>query len=107
MMLTALLGLFLLFGVVGIFLAISNDKRWFWAAGLFIYFVSFLGSWSIGVYTLSITFVLWALALGYSLKLIKKPYQAVWAILIGIVLWAVMIMTLDDYWWFLPFRIFA
>lgn len=72
-----------------------------------MYIFSFLGSWSIGGYTLSVAFALWALAIGHSLKLIKKLYHSVIAVIIGLVLWGTMTKTVDDVWWFLPFSLFS
>lgn len=87
-------------------LANVSNKNWYWVAGLCMYIFSFLASWSIGGYTLSVVFALWALAIGYSLKLIKKFYHAIIAIVVGLAAWLVMINTLDDVWWFLPFSVF-
>lgn len=84
-------------------LANVSNKNWYWVAGLCMYIFSFLASWSIGGYTLSVVFALWALAIGYSLKLIKKFYHAIIAVVVGLAVWFVMINTLDDVWWFLPF----
>lgn len=64
-----------------------------------------LGCWT--GYTLSVTFVLWVLAIGHSLKLIKKFYHSVIAVIIGLILWFVVIKTLGDSWLFLPFSIFS
>ena len=61
-------------------LATMSNRKWYWVAGLCMYIFSFLGSWSIGGYTLSVAFVLWALAIGHSLKLIKKFYHSIIAV---------------------------
>jgi len=96
------------FGVtlVTAILANVSNKNWYWVAGLCMYIFSFLASWSIGGYTLSVVFALWALAIGYSLRLIKKFYHAIIAVIAGLAVWFVMINTLDDVWWFLPFSVF-
>lgn len=95
------------FGLITIILAALSNRKWYWVAGLCMYIFSFLASWSIGGYTLSVAFVLWALAIGYSLKLIKKFYHAIIAVVVGIVAWAVIFNTLDDVYWFLPFSVFS
>lgn len=95
------------FGLVTIILASMSNWKWYWVAGLCMYIFSFLASWSIGGYTLSMAFALWALAIGHSLKLIKRLFHSVTAVVIGLALWGTMINTLDDAWWFLPFSIFS
>lgn len=104
-MLSVLYQFCLLLGLITACVGALGSKKWFWLSGLLFYILSFLGSFSIGGLTLSLTFVLWALALGYSLKLIKKPAHILLAILTGIALWALMVTTLDDAWWYLPFRV--
>jgi len=94
------------FTVLTAILANVNNKNWYWVSGLCMYIFSFLASWSIGGHTLSVVFALWALAIGYSLKLIKKFYHAIMAVVVGLVVWFVMINTLDNVWWFLPFSLF-
>lgn len=98
---------FFLAGITAAFLAIWGNKKWYWLAGLCFYIFSFLGSWSIGSYFLSVTFILWILAIGHSLKLIKKPTHTIFAILLGLVLWAIMIYAFDDVWWFFPFTLIS
>lgn len=94
-------------GVITAFLAIASKPKWYWVAGLCMYVFSFIGSWSIGGYTLSMAFALWALAIGHSLNVIKQLSHSVIAVIIGLALWGMMIKTLDDFWWFLPFSMFS
>lgn len=93
--------------LITIILAIFSNWKWYWVAGLCIYIFSFLGSWSFGGYTLCIAFVLWALAIGHSLKLIKKLYHSVIAVIIGLILWLAVINTIGYFGLFLPFSIFS
>ncbi|WP_298202660.1 hypothetical protein [Desulfosporosinus sp.] len=95
------------FTLLATILAIANNKNWYWLAGLSMYIFSFLASWSIGGYTLSIAFAFWALAIGYSLKRIKKLSHIGIAVIIALIVWGAMIATLDDAWWYLPFSIFT
>lgn len=88
-------------------MAILKNTNWYWAAGISAYIFSFMASWSIGGYTLSVAFALFALAIGYSLKFIKKGVHIPLAILVGLLIWFTMINTLDDIWWFLPFTVFT
>ncbi|WP_301108795.1 hypothetical protein [Sporosarcina sp.] len=82
---------------------IGNIAKKYWLAALIMYVVSFLGSWSIGLYLLVIPFVLLMLALAHSFGWVKKGLQNVPFAIIGIILWYVSITNIDDYWLFLPF----
>ncbi|ATP40369.1 hypothetical protein CSE16_10095 [Solibacillus sp. R5-41] len=53
-------GLFLIGLILMIVAIVKNVARNYWLAGLIMYIVSFLGSWSIGLYLLVIPFVLWS-----------------------------------------------
>jgi len=83
-------------------LAIVHNPRWYWAAALLSWVVSFMGGFSIGLFTLVLTFVFLALALGYQFKWIKTRLHAVIATLMGMAVWAVAIATVDDAWLFFP-----
>jgi len=83
-------------------LAIVHNPRWYWAAALLSWVVSFMGGFSIGLFTLVLTFVFLALALGYQFKWIKTRLHAVIATLMGMGVWAVAIATVDDAWLFFP-----
>lgn len=96
-------GLFLM-GLISMIVAIVKDvARKYWLAGLIMYIVSFLGSWSIGVYMLIIPFVLWTLAFAHSFGWVKKNWENAPFAIIGIILWYLSFTNLDDYWLFLPF----
>jgi hypothetical protein len=96
-------GLFLIGLILMIVAIVKNVARNYWLAGLIMYIVSFLGSWSIGLYLLVIPFVLWILALAHSFGLVKKSWQNAPFAIIGIILWYLSITNIDDYWLFLPF----
>ncbi len=49
-----------------------------------MYIVSFLGSWSVGLYLLVFPFVLWILALAHSFGVVKKYWQNLLLAIIGI-----------------------
>ena len=85
-----------------IMLAILSNWKWYWVAGLCVYIFSFLMILDFRGYTLSVTFVLWALAIGHSLKLIKNFYHSLVVVIIGLILWFVMFNTFDVALWF-PF----
>jgi len=88
--------------LITIMLAILSNWKWYWVAGLCVYIFSFLGSWSFVGYPLSVAFVLWALAIGHSLKLVTKFHHSVIAVIISLILCYVMINTFGYYWLFLP-----
>ena len=88
--------------LIGIGLAVSTSRRYLWLAALGSWVFSFLGSFSIGLYTLVLTFVLLALAVGFATGWIKSSAQALVAALAGVAVWAVAIYTVDDFWLFFP-----
>lgn len=96
-------GLFLIGIILMIVAIIKNVARKYWLAGLIMYIVSFLGSWSIGLYLLVLTFVLWVVAFAHSFGWVKKYWHNVPFAIIGIILWYLSIKNIDDYWLFLPF----
>lgn len=94
-----------LVATIAIGFAMSGARGALWAAALATWVLSFLGSFSIGSYTLVTTFVLLSLAIGTSAGWIVTTRHRVIAILIGVILWAIAITTLDDAWLFLPFTV--
>lgn len=85
----------------------SNWKWWYLVAGLCVYVFSFAGMWDFRGYTLCFAFGLWALAIGHSLKLIRKPYHSVIAVVAGISLWFAIFGIEGEPWLFLPYSIFS
>ena len=96
-------GLFLIGLILMSVAIVKNVARMYWLAGLIMYIVSFLGSWSIGLYLLVIPFVLWILALAHSFGWVKKGWQNLPLAIVGIILWYLSITNIDDSWLFLPF----
>ncbi|MRG85681.1 hypothetical protein [Salinibacillus xinjiangensis] len=101
--------LFVLFAAIGLGLAIlafvESKTSMFWLAGLFMYIVSFLGAFSIGLYLLVFTAAFWTIALAKSVGWLKRNGQYVVFGSIGILIWFVSITILDDYWLYLPFAL--
>ena len=91
--------------LVAIGWALSGSRGALWMAVLASWTLSFLASFSIGTYTLVMTFVLLALAIGYSADWIETGTHRVLAALTGVLLWAFAVSTLDDAWLFLPFTV--
>ena len=83
-------------------LSVSVSRRFLSPAAFTSWVFSFMGSWSIGIYTLAATFVLLALALFHSFSWLRGPVHAVGAVVLGVVAWAVLHRAVDDYWLFFP-----
>jgi hypothetical protein len=83
-------------------LGIASNYKWYWVAGTFMYIFNYLAAFSIGLYTLSFTFILWTFALAHSLGWIKRFRDSAVAVFIGLIIWIVVVTTVDDYWLFRP-----
>lgn len=81
-------------------LAIFRRPAWYWVAGIAAYFWS--GMSVIGMLLVSISFVLLALAIGHSAGWIHSAKQSLVAIAASLVIWLVVLLTVDDYWVFWP-----
>ncbi len=90
----SLLGLLLLImGYVATMLAVDGHYRWYWGAAFATWIFSGLGVFSIGIFTLSTTFVLAALAAGHSMGLIRQFRHSLLAASGGLALWAMLLAT--------------
>lgn len=94
-----------LFTVVATSLGAYGKPRWYWWAAWSSYVCSFLGSFSIGLYLLSLTFMLVLLALGHSFKLIQASWHSACAVALGLGMWWLVVITIDDSLLFFPFRL--
>jgi hypothetical protein len=88
--------------LVTIMLGVLRNPRWYWAAVVTSWIASILGAFSIGLYTLVVTLVTLALAIGYSLGLVKRFHHALVAVVIGVGAWAVLVPMVDDLILFYP-----
>ncbi len=105
-MFTIIFYLFLVIGICLFVVAIKKSSlKLYIVGGLLFYIVSFLGSFSIGLYILVFTFILWTLAIVKFFKLLEKPYHQLTYSLIAIPIWLLSITFIDDYWLFYPFAI--
>jgi len=84
------------FTVIAAGLGAAGKPKWYWGAALSSYVCSFLGSFSIGLYMLSLTFIFLSLAVGHSFQLIRTRWHSVSAVAISLGLWALAITTIDD-----------
>jgi len=94
-----------LFGLAAGALGALGRPRWYWWAALAAYVCSFLSGFSIGLYLLSAAFVFLCLAAGHAARLIRTRLHAVLAAALGLGLWLAAVLTIDDYWLFLPFHL--
>lgn len=97
---------FFLIGIIAIFIISSVFKfnwRQYLLAGLIMYVISFLGSWSIGLYLLVFPIILLILALAQGLGYLKNKWQLLLFISLGTILWYISINNIDDAWLFFPF----
>jgi hypothetical protein len=91
--------------ILTIILALKKNPKYYWIGGFTSYLFSFIGSWSIGIYTLSIAFALFALAFAHTMRWIKNPLYSMVVIFVSVVIWRMCISTIDDVWLFLPIRL--
>jgi hypothetical protein len=105
-MLTVIAYVSLLISIITLIFAIRGAHQLYWISAAGIYIFSFLAGFSIGQFTVGLTFILLALAIGYTLGRIKgKVHYCIFAGC-GIVVGIFMVTSADNYWKFLPFWIF-
>lgn len=75
----------------------------YWIVILSSYAFSFITGLSIGLYALSLTFILLALYIAGSFGWLKKTVHLILTVGIGVFIWWIAISTIDDYWLFFPF----
>lgn len=92
----------LILAIVSMVFAIIGEYQFYWLSALGIYVFSFIAGFSIGQFTVGLTFVLLALAIGYTLGLIRNKLHLMVYLLSGTVIGALMVLFVDDYWLFFP-----
>lgn len=95
----------LVVAIVSTFFAIKGKHQLYWIATIGIYIFSFLAGFSIGQITVGLTFLPLALAVGYSLNLIKNGLSFTIFLVIGFLVGLIMVFFVDDVWLFFPFLI--
>ena len=88
-----------------LYLARQGSGGALWAAAAVSYVLAFLGSFSIGLYVLVITFVLVAVGIARAAGLARGPLHYGLAAGAGVALWALAVWRIDDAWLFLPFHV--
>lgn len=89
--------------LAGLGLTTKPQLVWFAVAGSCV--LSFLGAFSIGLFTLVVTFAMLAVAVGRAFGLVQGAGRTALAAAVGVAAWAVAIRVIDDAWLFLPFSL--
>lgn len=92
----------LLIAVVATFFAIKGHHQLYWIAAIAIYIFSFIAGFSIGQLTVGFTFILLALAIGYTFGWIKNMIQVLTFTGIGAGIGLIIVLYAGE-WKFLPF----
>jgi hypothetical protein len=93
----------LLVSVTSIIFAIIGYHQLYWVSALGIYIFSFLAGFTIGQFTVGLTFIYLSLAVGYSLRRIKRKADYSLFAGAGLIIGVTIVTFVDDYWTFLPF----
>ncbi|MDQ0116745.1 hypothetical protein [Paenibacillus harenae] len=101
-MLTAIAYGSLLVCVMSTILAIKGTHQLYWVSAAGIYVFSFITGFTIGLFTVGLTFVFLGLAIGYSLGRIKGKAQFSLFTGVGIIVGFLMVVIFGS-WVFLPF----
>ncbi len=83
-------------------LAANGKHQFYWIAALGIYIFSVLAGFSIGQITIGFTFVLLALAIGYTFNFIRSKIHLTTCLGFGIILGLVAVIFVDNNWLFYP-----
>lgn len=101
--LTLILLASIFFGIAFTVNGFRLNHHYFWLAGLCFYITSFLGAWSIGLYLLVLPILLWIFALACTINWIQKKRQYGYFAILGIAIWLVAVIYIDDYFLYYPF----
>jgi hypothetical protein len=102
-MLTVIAFLSLLISVISFIFAVKGPHQLYWVSAVGIYVFSFIAGFSIGQFTVGLTFLCLSLAVGYSFRRIKGKADYSLFAAVGIIVGVVIVSFVDDYWTFLPF----
>jgi hypothetical protein len=102
-MLTIIAYVSLLVSVMCVIFAIKGIYQLYWISAAGIYIFSFLAGFTIGQFTVGLTFIFLSLAVGYSLGRIKGKAQYSLFAGAGIIIGFIMVAFVSNYWVFLPF----
>lgn len=93
----------LLISIVSVIFALKGVHQLYWISAVGIYIFSFLAGFSIGQFTIGLTFIFLSIAIGYTFGRIKGKVDYSIFGGAGILLGFLIVTFVDDYWTFLPF----
>lgn len=105
-MLTTIAYLALLMTLITTIMAIKGYYYLYWIAAISIYIFSAIAGFTIGQWTVGLTFVFVILAIGYSFGWIRSKLSCAIFVVIGILMGLFMVVFVDDYWLFYPLTFF-
>jgi hypothetical protein len=88
--------------VMSVIFAIKGNHQLYWISAAGIYIFSFLAGFTIGYFTVGLTFVFLSLAIGYSFRRIKGKADYSLFVGAGIVIGFLMVVYVGS-WVFMPF----
>lgn len=97
----------LIVSIVSTFFAVIGKHQFYWIASIGIYIFSLIAGFSIGQITIGLTFVLLALAIGYSFNLVKNKLHLTTCVGLGFLVGVLMVFYVDDYWLFYPITLLS
>ncbi|MBP1994889.1 hypothetical protein [Paenibacillus eucommiae] len=94
----------LLISFITAVLAIMGYRWLYWISALGVYMFSIIAGFTIGQFTVGLTFVFLTLAVGSSLRMLKGKLRSTLIVGCGFVLGICMVVFVDDKWLFFPLR---
>jgi hypothetical protein len=94
----------LIVSIVSTFFAIKGKHQLYWIGAIGIYIFSLIAGFTIGQITVGLTFVLLALAIGYSFNLVKNKLNLTTCVGLGFLFGVLMVFYADHYWLFYPIK---
>ncbi|GGD62529.1 hypothetical protein [Paenibacillus nasutitermitis] len=92
----------LIVSIISVIFAIKGIHQLYWISALGIYIFSFLAGFTIGQFTVALTFIFLSLAIGYSLGRIKG--KADYSLFSGVgIITGILLVVYVGGWVFLPF----
>ncbi|MDQ8739173.1 hypothetical protein [Paenibacillus sp. LHD-38] len=83
-------------------LAIMGYRQLYWIAALGIYIFSIIAGFTVGQFTVGLTFVFLTLAISHSLRVLKGKLRSTLIVGFGFLLGMFMVVFVDDKWLFFP-----
>ncbi|MEK9198514.1 hypothetical protein ACH0B5_08545 [Ureibacillus sp. 179-F W5.1 NHS] len=95
------------------FSPLKNISLWFYLCSLVLYFISFIGAFTVGLYIIFGAIVSLLFGLSVSLKILTKERNpsmiltiSIFIVAISFILWYLLVHYIDDVYIFYPFSLF-